>query len=318
MATYKGIQGFTIQHLSADPSNPIEGQVWYNSTSNVWKVQEATASGTWATGGSMGTARRQLAGSGTEDAGLAVAGIITGFPGVNNVEEYNGATWTSATGVGTTRFDLSAAGVQTATVAFGGFTTSPTLVTEEYNGSTWSPGNNLLSVLSNVAACGTQTAALGAGANHQQYNGTTWTSATALGTPRGLTRGAGTQTAALVFMGGSPAKTETEEWNGSSWTAGGSLNTGRQGGGSTSKGTTISAAAFSGELVPGATTTATEQYDGTSWTTQTSCSTARKYTIGAGTASAGLLFGGEVPPNTGATEEYTGPGVLETKTITVS
>ena len=42
MATYKGIQGFTIQNLSADPSNPIEGQVWYNSTSNVWKVEEVT------------------------------------------------------------------------------------------------------------------------------------------------------------------------------------------------------------------------------------------------------------------------------------
>jgi hypothetical protein len=50
MATYKGIQGFTIQNLSADPSNPIEGQVWYNSTSNVWKVEEATAAGAWATG----------------------------------------------------------------------------------------------------------------------------------------------------------------------------------------------------------------------------------------------------------------------------
>jgi hypothetical protein len=318
MATYKGIKGFSIQNLSADPSNPIEGEMWYNSTSNVWKVEEATAAGAWATGGSMGTARRQLAGSGTQDAGLAVAGIVSGFPGVNNVEEYNGATWTSATGVGTTRFDINAAGVQTATVAFGGFTTAPTLVTEEYNGSTWSPGNNLLSVLNNVADCGTQTAALGAGPNHQQYDGTTWTTATTLGTPRALARGAGTQTAALVFMGSSPAKTETEEWNGTSWSPVGSLNTGRQGGGSTSKGTTISAAAFSGELVPGATTTATEQYDGTSWTTQTSCSTARKYTIGAGTASAGLLFGGEVPPNTGATEEYTGAGVAVTKTITVS
>jgi hypothetical protein len=58
MATYKGIQGFTIQNLSADPSNPIEGQVWYNSTSNVWKVEEATAAGAWATGTSMNTARR--------------------------------------------------------------------------------------------------------------------------------------------------------------------------------------------------------------------------------------------------------------------
>jgi hypothetical protein len=57
MATYKGIQGFTIQNLSADPSNPIEGQVWYNSTSNVWKVEEATTVGAWATGGNLNTAR---------------------------------------------------------------------------------------------------------------------------------------------------------------------------------------------------------------------------------------------------------------------
>jgi hypothetical protein len=42
MATYKGIKGFSIQNLSADPSNPIEGEMWYNSTSNVWKVEEAT------------------------------------------------------------------------------------------------------------------------------------------------------------------------------------------------------------------------------------------------------------------------------------
>jgi hypothetical protein len=62
MATYKGIQGFTIQNLSADPSNPIEGQVWYNSTSNVWKVEEATTAGAWATGNNMNTARRALAG----------------------------------------------------------------------------------------------------------------------------------------------------------------------------------------------------------------------------------------------------------------
>jgi hypothetical protein len=60
MATYKGIQGFTIQNLSADPSNPIEGQVWYNSTSNVWKVTEATTVGAWATGNNMNTARQSF------------------------------------------------------------------------------------------------------------------------------------------------------------------------------------------------------------------------------------------------------------------
>jgi hypothetical protein len=77
MATYKGIQGFTIQNLSADPSNPIEGQVWYNSTSNVWKVEEATTAGAWATGGNLATARGKNAGAGPQTAALCASGYVS-------------------------------------------------------------------------------------------------------------------------------------------------------------------------------------------------------------------------------------------------
>ena len=40
MGTYKAIQGYTIQSLASDPSASAdnEGQVWYNSASNVWKI----------------------------------------------------------------------------------------------------------------------------------------------------------------------------------------------------------------------------------------------------------------------------------------
>jgi hypothetical protein len=94
MATYKGIQGFTIQNLSADPSNPIEGQVWYNSTSNVWKVEEATTAGAWATGGNLNTARYSLAAAGTQTAALAFGGLqVQEFTAAT--EEYNGSTWTA-------------------------------------------------------------------------------------------------------------------------------------------------------------------------------------------------------------------------------
>jgi hypothetical protein len=86
MATYKGIQGFTIQNLSADPSNPIEGQVWYNSTSNVWKVEEATTVGAWATGNAMNTARLQLGGAGTTNSSISFAGDI---PPVLQVQQKN-------------------------------------------------------------------------------------------------------------------------------------------------------------------------------------------------------------------------------------
>jgi hypothetical protein len=76
MATYKGIQGFTIQNLSADPSNPIEGQVWYNSTSNVWKVEEATTAGAWATGNNLNTARYYLGGAGTTNCSFSFWWLI--------------------------------------------------------------------------------------------------------------------------------------------------------------------------------------------------------------------------------------------------
>jgi hypothetical protein len=33
MANYKNIKGFSIQYLDSDPPNPIEGQIWFNSTS---------------------------------------------------------------------------------------------------------------------------------------------------------------------------------------------------------------------------------------------------------------------------------------------
>jgi hypothetical protein len=94
MATYKGIKGFSIQNLSADPSNPIEGEMWYNSTSNVWKVEEATAAGAWATGGNMNTARATLAGAGTQTAALAFGG--DSGPTASATEEYNGASWTTS------------------------------------------------------------------------------------------------------------------------------------------------------------------------------------------------------------------------------
>jgi hypothetical protein len=118
MATYKGIQGFTIQNLSADPSNPIEGQVWYNSTSNVWKVEEATAAGAWATGNNLNTARYYLAGAGTQTAGLAFGGDTPASTGAT--EEYDGNSWANSNPLNTARWIIAGAGTQTAGLAFGG------------------------------------------------------------------------------------------------------------------------------------------------------------------------------------------------------
>jgi hypothetical protein len=41
MADYKNIKGFNIQYLDSDPPNPIEGQMWFNSTTQTLKGVEA-------------------------------------------------------------------------------------------------------------------------------------------------------------------------------------------------------------------------------------------------------------------------------------
>jgi hypothetical protein len=101
MATYKGIQGFTIQNLSADPSNPIEGEMWYNSTSNVWKVEEATTAGSWASSGAMNTTRTGIGSVGIQTAALGFGG--DNGPAINASEAYNGSTWSTTPSLNTAR-----------------------------------------------------------------------------------------------------------------------------------------------------------------------------------------------------------------------
>jgi hypothetical protein len=81
MADYKNIKGFNIQYLDSDPPNPIEGQMWFNSTTQTLKGAEAATivDATWASGGDLNTARSELAGTGTQTAALAIAGSWSRF-----------------------------------------------------------------------------------------------------------------------------------------------------------------------------------------------------------------------------------------------
>src|SRR6056300_1078404 len=94
METHKGIQGFSIQNLSADPSDIVDGQLWYNSTDSVFKYNKRTIFTGWVSGGNMNTARQQHAGAGTQTAGLAFGGE-TPPPTTNLTEEYDGSAWTT-------------------------------------------------------------------------------------------------------------------------------------------------------------------------------------------------------------------------------
>ena len=67
------------------------------TTSYIANTQEfnstifSPATGAWASGGNMGTARQAMDGCGTQTAGLVAGGYTT--TNVANTEEYDGSTW---------------------------------------------------------------------------------------------------------------------------------------------------------------------------------------------------------------------------------
>ena len=241
MAAYKTLKGQSIRQVAQDPTNPIEGEIWYNTTIGVLKGFPALLA--WSSGGSLSTGHQDTMAAGTQTAGLCFGGTPpTG--GIVATEEYNGSGWAAGGDMNTARRGAAkfSAATQTAALVFGGSgPPNPTLTnaTEEYNGSSWTSGNNLPVAKYIMGGAGIQTAALSFGgyngtvklATTEEYDGTNWTSGGAMSTARYSLGSAGLQTAALGFGGNANPPTtisETEEYNGSSWTSGGDLNSGRR------------------------------------------------------------------------------------------
>ena len=162
MATYKEIKGTSIEVVSSDPSNPQLGQIWYNTTSQTLKGIDL-GSASWATGGNLGTARRQLGGAGTQTAGLAIGGDTD--PGYSALtEEYNGSSWTAGGALPVAKDIAGSCGTQTAGLSFAGSTGGGNVATtEEYDGSSWTGGGTMNTARIALGSCGTQTAGLGFG-----------------------------------------------------------------------------------------------------------------------------------------------------------
>jgi hypothetical protein len=335
MAEYKGIKGFKVQYLSADPSNPIIGQTWYNSTSKDLKYTSVTTAGSWATGGSMSTARNALGSAGDSSAALAFGGGTAPGARSSATEEYDGSTWTTGGSLtGTARSDFGGAGTQTAGLASGGYVISPTARTadnEEYDGTSWTSATPLPTGTNGSMETGIQTAAVvfggfqdapspnpGRQVHTFNYDGSTWTSGGNLNTATSVGGGAGTQTAALKVGGNlSTGKNAvSEEYDGTSWTNGGSQPAANDQ--NSALGTQTNALGLVGTTPPGAFNGAVTIYDGTSWAADSFLNTIRYYGQSSGSTPVGITFGGNTPSLTGATEEYTAAGAVVTKTITVS
>jgi hypothetical protein len=331
MTTYYGLFGQKVQYLASDPSDVQVGQVWYNYTSATLKVRAVSTAGTFASGGNLNNGRGGIGTSknGTQTATIGAGGSSPVIYYGTNSESYNGSSWTTTSGLNTGRDTLGGAGTQTSALVFGGNLNPVTTATESWNGSSWTSVNSMNGPARlGVCGTGTQTAALGAGGyasgvsnQLQLWNGSSWTTSTSMGTSRYNAGTFGIQTAAITAGGGiNPSggtTATTESWNGSSWTAIASINTSRSSNGGAG---TQTAGIIMGGYIGGSpsVTSATELYNGTSWTNNpTGLGTPRATTQQAsGSQTSALTFGGGSPGN--ATEEWTGPGVAETKTVTVT
>jgi len=290
MATYKGIQGFTVQSLSSDPTagSGTVGKLWYNSGTGKFRLG-VEGGGAWASGGDLSTARGIGGIAGTQTACLVAGGYGSAsgpppFSNTNVTQTYDGSSWTTSPAtLVTTRRTLAACGTTTAALAFGGDARPSGIqavtLTEDYDGSSWTEVNDMNTARSySRACCGISTAALAIGGwiaspdhktqNVEEYDGTSWSEKNNLNEAKEMRIGCGTITAALVY-GGGPA------------------------------------------------TGATEKYDGTSWTEVGDLATARSQLGGATTAPSGVALAVGGYPATDVTEEWNDP-VYTIKTVTVS
>ncbi len=263
MADYININGNNIPIRASDPSNPIVGEIWYNSTTNLLKGQALSTSGTWSTSGAMNTGRSQVSGLGTLTAGLA-AGTQTPAPNQVLTEEYDGSTWSVGGNLNNGRADLNTFGVQTAGIAAAGddFPAAPrgTTAAEEYNGSAWTSINPTVG---------------------GSYEG-------------GSAAAMGTQTSGLI-VGGRTGPTAsytnaTQEYDGTSFSSGTNYPSITYG--SMLFGESLTTAISAGGESPGGILTGAFSYDGSTWTSINAPTDSRYVGVGAGTSTVGLIFGG--------------------------
>jgi len=285
MAEYKGIQGYTLDKLSSDPTaSEAAGRLWFNTNTGTWKyaVAQSVADGSWSSAPTVNQAGMNRKGTGSQTAAMIVGGSFS-TPTNNYVEEYDGSSWTAVNTTSQGRSNPFATGTQTA--AFSGGTGSPNTSVEEYDGTNWSSGGALNNGLGNAGnAYGPQTAGQANGGptgKCEQYDGSSWTEVNDLNNSYQGRAALGTQTAA-VTAGGEGGHTVSELWDGTNWTAGSAINSGR---GNFEGSGVQTLAIIMGGSEPGTPSDEgkrTETYDGSTWTTRSALNQTHGDGTGAG------------------------------------
>ena len=307
MASLKKILGSNIQVLDDDPvESGVPGATWssggnlpaalrenagagatYNAalsfggnTGSAAVAETDSYNGTsWTEVAEMNTARRLLAGAGTQTAALAYGGWP---PNKAETEEWNGSSWTEVADLNTARRQASGCGVNAEACLMIGGNAEPGL------------------------------------ANVESWNGSSWTEIADLNTAREGSNNWGTTTSAVSAGGiSAPGATIaiTESWDGSSWTEVSDLNVGRRRAGTSGPDNT-SGLFFGGDSPTPAHVASTEHWDGSAWTEVADLAEARSMEASAGhDAGSSLAIGGTTSTaDVASTEHFIAPSAINQRT----
>ena len=318
MADYININGNNIPIRASDPTNPISGEVWYNSTTNALKGQAVTTSASWASGGSLPAPLGANSGSGSTTAGFSMGGgtgPVASYVTATNT--YDGTTWTGAPAMTFSSAYAAACGTIPTTLYAGGDGNAPG-ASNTYNGTSWTSISALGFDGYQIKGAGNSANAFVAqsyySSSGRTWNGSSWTTNTAIPQHNYSTGAVGDYNDAS-FLGGKAVSDNSNRndhinWNGSAWTTDTVMPVSADLSGQTSNN-----APTSNFWVHLNGPNSTLIWNGSSWTTAGSLSTARSNAAGAGsTAAEGFIAGGVGPPTTAITEEFvSGP-----TTVTIS
>ena len=310
----QGRAGFGSQ--AAAVAGPGQGP-----SGSIQVTEEYNGSG-WSNGNNStrsAAENQYTSGAGTPTAGAMASG---GYPGTMTAEteEYDGTSWTAGNNIGTAVRNYVFDGASyTSALVFGGNsqphpgTATNITTTQIYDGTNWTTGGAMNTGRRNHAGSsqGNESASLatagnvpGLSSNTEEYNGTSWTEVTNQPTAIAYQGYAGTQTNAIVWNGYTPSVvTTTLGYDGSSWSSKPSVS-GQRLNYHNNSGTAPAALIFGGEG-PSGTLSTVEQFNrsaniitAAAWASGTALPSARFNGASAGTATAGIIAGGELAPGT--------------------
>jgi hypothetical protein len=282
---------------------------------------------TWRIAEYLLVAQYCLAGSGVQNAALAIGGTTNNTNYIATTEKFNGNAWSYTVSLNVTRGLVGGAGSQNAAIVSGGSsgtTGSPTIqsTAEKFNGVTWSNTGSLSAARYFTANSGTQNSALCFASHNgtvavtitEKFNGNIWFNSSNINMAIYSHAGSGTQNATLSFGGytGAIAVANTEKFSRITlynsvwiWTTAANMLANRK----QMAGCGIQSAALSIGGFEGARVATTDKFNGSTWANISggNLTSGRYESAACGSIYAAVCFAGaDASANSNVTEKFNG------------